>query len=262
MSGAESTSLVRRRILRDMKRKKADEWDRAADLAAIHVAYDGYAFTGRHRLWNEQQRGYGRLARQLRKQVVLVLRESVLSAGTRVLDLGCGSGRLFDSAREELPERFEWTGVDLREDAIAEARKAFRGATFMVSSADAVPLPDASFDVVVAQLLFSSLPSLQLEEAVAAEITRLLKPDGLLVWLDIRYSNPTNRAVHGMPMGRIGHIFPQWRTELCTTGLLPPIARRLGVLAKIAYPMLSAMSPLRSHIVGRLTRPTILESVR
>ncbi len=61
-----------------------------------------------------------------------------------------------------------------------------------------VPLDDASVDVVVARVLFSSLPSARLEAAVAAEIGRLLRPGGWLVWLDIRYSNPANPSVHGV----------------------------------------------------------------
>src|SRR5690606_8924479 len=139
-----------------------------------------------------------------------------------VVDLGCGNGDLLGEV-ERHGFRTEWIGVDVRPDAIAAAREAHPSASFLVASADQVPLPDAAADVVVAQLLFSSLPSKRFEESVAGEVERILKPGGSLVWLDIRIPNPGNRAVHAVPRRRILELFPGWRTDLRSTGLLPPL---------------------------------------
>jgi hypothetical protein len=38
--------------------------------------------------------------------------------------------------------------------------------------------------------------------------------------------------------------------------VVPPIARRLGPLTPVAYPILHAVPPLRSHFVGRLRCPS------
>jgi SAM-dependent methyltransferase len=225
-------------------------------LAAIEAAYQGYVSTDRYRLWAEDSPGYRRLASQLLHEIAHVLSASIEEAGRRVLDAGCGSGDMLAVAKRAGLSS-EWTGVDLRREAIQEARAAHPGARFMEASADAMPLPDAAFDVVVAKVLFSSLPSQSLEEAVAAEISRVLRPGGWLVWLDLRFSNPSNQAVHGLPIRHVHELFPDWPTELRVMGLLPPVARRLGRGAPVLYPILSAFSPLRSHVVGRLRRPEL-----
>lgn len=172
-----------------------------------------------------------------------------------MLDLGCGSGQLLDEVMA-LGLRPAWTGVDLRPEAVEVARTAHPEADFVVASADEIPLPEATIDVVVAQLLFSSLPSVILERAVVAEIGRVLRPRGWLVWSDLRYHNPTNPAVHGIDVHRLRDLFTGWTVEVQTAGLLPPLARRLGPLTAAAYPVLSGMSPLRSHLVGRLQPPS------
>jgi hypothetical protein len=107
----------------------------------------------------------------------------------------------------------------------------------------------------VARVLFSSLPSRAMEGGVAREIARVLRPNGWLVWLDLRYSSPRNREVHAISRRRLAELFPDWSMELVTAGLLPPIARRLGPVSQIAYPVLSAVPILQSHLVGRLRRP-------
>ena len=228
-------------------------WDRSADLERIRTTYAGYARDQRERLWNRRSAGYARLADEVDRALFGNLDAAVEGrARPTVIDLGCGDGEL---ASVGGPLAGRWIGVDLRNDAVIAARAAYPAAEFIEASADAVPLEDASVDVVVARVLFSSLPSRQLERAVAAEIGRLLRPGGWLVWLDIRYSNPTNRAVHGLPEGVISDLFGGWERVLTTIGLLPPIARRLGPLTAIAYPLLAALPPLRSHVVGRLRRP-------
>ena len=229
-------------------------WDRAADLKAIQDTYAEYDRTNRARLWNRNEPGYARLIDELHRRLVALILSSLPRTGGTVLDLGCGEGDLAVMAAS-LGQGSEWIGLDLRPEAIETARTRFPDLRFMVASADDVPLADASVDVIIARVLFSSLPSTRLEAAVAAEIGRLLRPGGWLVWLDIRYANPANPAVHRVSTGRLAALFPAWTRELTTAGLVPPLARRLGPTAPIVYPMLAAIPFLRSHLVGRLSPP-------
>ncbi len=92
-----------------------------------------------------------------------------------VLDLGCGTGVLFDMLRRRVGKRGSVTGVDF---SIKMAQKAHRNFPFdnvNVVDADATMLPfaDSSFDMVVA---FSSFPHFSDQQRVIHETHRILKP--------------------------------------------------------------------------------------
>jgi glycosyltransferase involved in cell wall biosynthesis len=149
----------------------------------------------------------------------------------------------------------EWVGVDIREDAVEFARSRYGWATFEVASAADLPYDDESFDVVVAAVLFSSLPSAELERRVSSEIARVLKPGGRLIWYDMRFPNPWNAAIHHMAAPRIRSLFRGWSTSLRSVTLLPPLARRLGTDTRRRYGRLHRFPFLRSHLVGTLIKP-------
>lgn len=234
--------------------EQSTHWDRSAELRQIESTYAEYDRLGRERLWNERSRGFGRLVSELRNRVLDELNRSTGGRAATVLDLGCGTGDLASHA-SSAGLQLSWTGLDLRPDAIDIARTRNPTADFLVGSADEIPLPDESVDVVVAQVLFSSLPSTSLEQAVASDVGRVLRSGGWLIWMDMRYSNPSNDAVHGLSRQRIEGLFPGWRAELTTAGLIPALARALGRSAPVTYPILTRVPFLRSHIVGRLLRP-------
>jgi len=227
------------------------DWDRARDLDRIRETYAGYDLAGRGRLWDTSNPGYARLSRVLRQRLLGEIARSLPPSGGRLLDLGCGTGDLIEDV-EQLGQFPEWVGVDLRPDVIEIARDRYPDRSFVVASADDVPRPDASFDVIVAQVLFSSLPSGSLEHAVAAEIERLLASGGWLIWSDLRFANPTNPQVHGIGKRRLRALFSGWTMEIKPVGLLPPVARRLGFATGLLYPVLASVPPFRSHHVGRL----------
>lgn len=237
-----------------MGRVERDGWDREGDLRQIEATYARYEREDRDALWSLENAGYGRTAHELDVETIGAIRRSLEKESRNVLDLGCGSGDLMWQARKA-GLAATWTGVDLRPPAVETAAERLPDVDFVVASADNLPFADAAFDVVVAKVLFSSLPSRPLESAVADEVGRILKPGGWLVWLDLRYDNPSNRAVHAINRRRLSQLFPGWRQELHTAGLLPPLARRLGPLTTLLHRRLSALSPLHSHLVGRLQHP-------
>lgn len=178
------------------------------------------------------------------------------TSGGRVLDLGCGDGSLAAVARDAGISA-EWWGIDVRDDAIQAARGSHPWATFSLSSGDALDFDKDWFDVVVASVVFSSIPSSAMERRIATEIRRVLRPGGSLVWYDMRYPSPSNAAVHPVGLRRLRALFPGWRRHLASTTLIPPLARRLGRATPLAYPMMLGLPLLRSHIVGRLIKPQV-----
>jgi SAM-dependent methyltransferase len=96
-------------------------------------------------------------------------------AGKAVLDIGCGVGW---GSRLLLDEggAAAVTGVDIFTPAIEYAEQHFSGPTYLVGDMAALPVPDASVDVVVC---FEALEHVHDHQAVLAEVQRVLRPDGL-----------------------------------------------------------------------------------
>jgi ubiquinone/menaquinone biosynthesis C-methylase UbiE len=107
----------------------------------------------------------------------------------RVLDIGCTLGRMTLALKKALPEAYV-EGIDVCEPAIRLARaKALRSdleVTFRQANAEAVPHPEASFDVVGAHWLFHELPKAAIG-ATLDEMRRLTKPGGAIVIFDMQH---------------------------------------------------------------------------
>lgn len=228
--------------------------DRERELQEIRETYDRYRSSGRARLWDPANDGYRRMVEDRDRELLALVRRSLPSSGGRVLDVGCGDGRLAAVVQQSGVELALWTGVDLGPSQVASASSTYPWASFVQASVHQLPLADGSFDVVIASMLFSSLPSSELEHAAVDEIRRVLVPNGWLVWYDLRYPSPGNSSVHAMSRIRLGKLFPGWHSELNSSTLLPPLARRLGHLDG-AYSALHRLPILRSHLVGRLRSP-------
>jgi ubiquinone/menaquinone biosynthesis C-methylase UbiE len=229
--------------------------DRARDLEIIKRRYTQYAGSNRYDLWSLSNPGFRRLVYERDRSIMELLRNSIPPNGGSVVDLGSGSSRLAGIAHDA-GIQCDWLGLDIDETAVAESSRTYPWARFVVASADRIPLPDASVDVMLASVLFSSLPSHDFERDVARDIGRVLRPGGWLIWFDLRIDNPSNPAVHGISRRRLEALFPGWEPEVESSTLLPPIARRLGRTTPFLYPMLVAVPLLRSHLIGRLHCPT------
>jgi ubiquinone/menaquinone biosynthesis C-methylase UbiE len=110
-----------------------------------------------------------------------------VKAGDRVLDVGCGSGRLTLAAQGWAGENGEAVGIDPSPEMIQIARRnAERSrlkAKFEVGVAESLPFPDGSFDVVLNRLMLHHLPG-DLKQRGLAEMRRVLKPGGVCLVVD------------------------------------------------------------------------------
>lgn len=108
-------------------------------------------------------------------------------AGQTVLDLGCGAGLdLYLYAKAVGPSGKVY-GLDLSSAMIAKAERNFAVAgvgnvQLLCASADDIPLPQASVDLVTANGIFNLSPD---KEAVMREVHRVLKPGGAIVFAEI-----------------------------------------------------------------------------
>jgi Methyltransferase domain len=127
--------------------------------------------------------------------------------GRRVLDLGCGLGY---GAEVLAPLARDVVALDRDRDAIRHARASRTHALgpFVLADATSLPFRDASFDVVIAYELIEHLTD---QEALVAEIRRVLPPAGLLL-----ISSP-DKDVYS---GKLGQRNPFHPKELTTEELL------------------------------------------
>ena len=103
----------------------------------------------------------------------------------RLLDVGCGTGRLLNFAKQVWP-RLPTVGLDLSEPYIKEARHHLRRWSWInliVANGEAIPVPDNSQDAVTSVFMFHELPP-KVRRAVFSEFARVLKPGGRLVVVD------------------------------------------------------------------------------
>ena len=175
--------------------------------------------------------------------------------GRRVLDVGCGYGHELARMRELGASPQHLVGVDLLPDRLERARRDFPGIDFRQGNAAALDLEDASFDLVLCYTLFSSILDRATAGRVAAEVTRVLRPGGAVAWYDLRYPNPRNPDVRPLGAAEVRALFPGHAATLRAVTLLPPLARRLGPLTPAAYPALTRVRPLCSHLAGVLVEP-------
>jgi ubiquinone/menaquinone biosynthesis C-methylase UbiE len=102
-----------------------------------------------------------------------------------LLDVACGTGRFLREVRRVYPA-MRLAGLDLSRPYLREAElhlNGLRGVQWIEGNAEAIPLADASQDIITSIYLFHELPP-EVRRTVVAEIARLLKPGGLFVFID------------------------------------------------------------------------------
>jgi len=124
-------------------------------------------------------------AQRLRKMTV---DQALLKPGESLLDVGCGTGAVTIPAKKRIGQYGMAAGIDPAPEMIAFARqKASRmelEIDFRIGVIEALPYPDASFDVVTSSLMMHHLPH-DLQVKGLAEIYRVLKPGGRLLIVDM-----------------------------------------------------------------------------
>lgn len=129
--------------------------------------------------------------------------------GSRLLDVGCGSGQLALMASKD---GLEVTGVDIASNLIERARARAQAeglrVRFEEADAEALPFEDASFDAVVSLIaaMFAPRPDL-----VARELLRVCVPGGTIA------------MANWTPQGFVGQMFKAVSKFIAPSGMPSPV---------------------------------------
>lgn len=157
----------------------------------FHFQSDGYLSAASAERYDHQVEVlFGGGAAAMRRQALVPLRAALLEVAGgaragRLLDLACGTGAFLAEIKHNYP-RLAVTGIDLSAPYLAVARRrlaAWSRVTLAAANAEALPLADASVDIVTCVYLFHELPH-RARQRVAGEIRRVLKPGGRVICVD------------------------------------------------------------------------------
>ncbi|MFZ0967699.1 MAG: class I SAM-dependent methyltransferase [Candidatus Acidiferrales bacterium] len=229
---------------------------RLSELQRIREAYARRRRTIPSWRYSSLDRAYVFQTGELKKSLIQMLtRRNVMPlAERRILDVGCGDARWLRALGEFGAQPQNFTGIDLLPERIAVARKLCSPlTTLQCGDASRLPFADSSFDILMSFTLFSSIHDPALKVSLAAEILRVLRPGGFVLWYDFRVNNPRNPDVRGISKREVEAQFPGTRVELERITLAPPLAR----LVAWSDPILKALSSvqfLRTHYFGSITK--------
>jgi ubiquinone/menaquinone biosynthesis C-methylase UbiE len=114
------------------------------------------------------------------RAVLEVMEHHILTQPNAVLDVGCGTGRLLRAVHQRWPDA-DLIGIDPTAGMVEMARQLTPSATFEVSFAEALPVADASVDMVVSTFSFHHWSD---QGAGLREVARVLRPEGYFFLAD------------------------------------------------------------------------------
>ncbi len=180
----------------------------------------------------------------------------------RILEVGCGRGDWLLDFEAWGAARSRLAGIDLdaARGGVARTRLCAErdasgavlspGADIRIGDAAHLPWDAGSFDIVVQSTVFSSVLDAGTRRAMAAEMSRVLAPRGIVLWYDFFVNNPINRNVRGVRAGEIRQLFPGCDVSLSRLTLASPLARRLVPSSWVLASLLERARLLNTHYLA------------
>jgi ubiquinone/menaquinone biosynthesis C-methylase UbiE len=141
--------------------------------------------------------------------LVLPLLLGACPAPRALLDAGCGPGGRLGALRGALPAA-RLSGIDCDAESVNAARAACPDAEIVTGDVCALPWPDGTFDAAFCECTLSLLGT---PERCLAELSRVLRPGGVLLLSDLCTEEPTPARVCIAPEGAVRYLASRRWTE-------------------------------------------------
>jgi len=139
-----------------------------------------------------------------------------LKSGDKILDVGCGNGRLIKLFQDF---DIDYTGIDNSEELLKIAKKDFSSQKFIFGDILNLPVLDNSVDAVFCIAVLHHIPSKKLRRQAVKELYRVVRPGGLIFMTNWHYSSMklsnlatkfTLAKISGKSELDFGDIFIDW----------------------------------------------------
>jgi ubiquinone/menaquinone biosynthesis C-methylase UbiE len=123
-------------------------------------------------------------------RAVLALAAGTVFEADKILDIGCGTGKLLRGVNAYWPAA-QLIGVDPAQGMLKVARRLTPEATFYMAMAEALPLEDDSIDLAMSTTSFHHWRA---QPIALREIVRVLHPGGCFILVDASFPEWLARA--------------------------------------------------------------------
>ena len=226
------------------------------EINRILSVYNKYMAHSRSKnKWSISNEGNRIIYNERKSNISKIIHDLDISLTSKnILDVGCAGGNIFNLLQDLGAKEENIYGIDVRGDRLKEAKELFPASNFIQMDARELNFDDATFDIVFTFTIFSSIIEKKIRMEVADEICRVLKPNGVIIYYDIRYNNPFNSNVIKMTLDDIKYLFPNMIVKLKPVTILPPLIRALGKTSIELYPLLAKLNFLKTHYIGHFTK--------
>lgn len=219
------------------------------EIDRIRKVYQAYDESGE---WAQRWSIFNPMAHfmkvQKEKQVLRILREQPL-AKMKVLDLGCGTGKTLGELVTYGVEPSNLFGLDLMMERLKTAQRLNPLSHLVQADATMLPFADGSFDLILQFTMFSSVLDESIQQAIAAEMLRVLKTGGFILWYDLKSEKPRPH-LRGISARRIKHLFPKCDFEFRSATLRFSIAALVIRFSWILAELIEKVPFFRTHYLG------------
>lgn len=170
---------------------------------------------------------------------------------TAFLEIGCGTGYWLREFIKWGAKPHNIAGLDLLPHRVDVARELSPEAVQIeCGGATTLGFADASFDIVLQSTVFSSVLEQKMKQQIAAEMLRVTKKNGIILWYDYHMNNPNNPNVRGVKKHEIAKLFPDCRIDLQRITLAPPLVRWLAPSFWLVCDFLERFKIFNTHYLG------------